>query len=246
MTDSFNNPVFLITGASSGIGAAVAQIIAHHCPTARLALTGRDARKLQAVADTLTALETAPLLLTGDVTQHTTAVQWVTETVNTFGQLDCLVNNAGVCGSIGLVQEVSSEMIDRMIDTNLKGPLYLIQAALSQAMVAQRSGTIININSVAGITAYPYWAVYDASKFGLRALTEAVAEEQRGNNIRVMGIYPAAVDTPLWHTIDPNHTPDKGGMLTAQHVADAVWYTWQQPAHCHVKELVLSALNPSV
>jgi NADP-dependent 3-hydroxy acid dehydrogenase YdfG len=113
-------------------------------------------------------------------------------------------------------------------------------------MVAQRSGTIININSVAGITAYPYWAVYDASKFGLRALTEAVAEEQRGNNIRVVGIYPAAVDTPLWQTIDPNHTPDKAGMLTAQHVADAVWYTWQQPPHCHIKELVLSALNPSV
>ena len=246
MTETFNTPVFLITGASSGIGAAIAQTIAQHCPTARLALTGRDTLKLQAVATTLTTLETPPLLLTGDITSPATSTEWVTNTLNAFGRLDCLVNNAGVCCSIGLVQEVSPQMIDRMIDTNLKGPLYLMQAALSQAMVAQRSGTIININSVAGITAYPYWAVYDASKFGLRALTEAVAEEQRGNNIRVVGIYPAAVDTPLWQTIDPNHTPDKAGMLTAQHVADAVWYTWQQPPHCHIKELVLSALNPSV
>jgi len=246
MIEMLPPPVFLITGASSGIGAAVAHTIAHHCPSARLALTGRDATKLQAIANTLTHLQEKPLLLKGDVTIATTCNEWVAAALKAFGRLDCLVNNAGVCGSIGLVQEVSPETIDAVIDTNLKGPLYLMQAALSQAMVTQQSGTIININSVAGITAYPYWAVYDASKFGLRALTEAVAEEQRSNNIRVTGIYPAAVDTPLWQTVEPNHTPDKTGMLTSQQVADAVWYVWQQPAQCHVKELVLSALNPSV
>lgn len=246
MTDPLNTPVFLITGASSGIGAAIAHTVATHCPTARLALTGRDAQKLKAVADTLQGLETQPLLLTGDVTLPATATAWVGDTLKTFGRLDCLVNNAGVCGSIALLQEVTPKTIDAVIDTNLKGPLYLMQAALTQAMVTQQSGTIININSIAGITAYPYWAVYDASKFGLRALTEAVAEEQRNNNIRVTGIYPAAVDTPLWQTVDASHTPDKDGMLTAQHVANAVWYAWQQPSLCHVKELVLSALNPSV
>ncbi|MFN8615105.1 MAG: SDR family oxidoreductase [Vampirovibrionales bacterium] len=243
---SVGSPVFLITGASSGIGAAIAQTIATHSPSARLVLTGRHSQRLQNVASSLATLHTQPLLLTGSVTMPATAQQWVSQTLQTFGQLDCLINNAGVCGPIALAQEVPTDEIDRVIDTNLKGPLYLMQQALSQAMITQQSGTIININSIAGQTAFPYWAVYDASKFGLRALTEAIADEQRSNHIRVTGIYPAAVDTPLWQTVDPHHVPDSAGMLTAQQVADAVWYIWQQPAHCHIKELVLSALNPSV
>jgi len=133
-----------------------------------------------------------------------------------------------VAGKIALLQEISVEEIDRVIDTNLKGAMYWMRAVLP-AMVHQHSGAIVNVNSVAGKTAYPYWSVYDASKFGLDAVTTAVREEQRSNNIKLISIHPGAVDTPIWNTINLDHEPNHDGMLDANTVAEAILYALTQP-----------------
>ena len=113
-------------------------------------------------------------------------------------------------------------------------------------MVAQQGGIIVNMNSIAGKTAYPYWSIYDASKFGLDAITTAVREEQRRNNIKVIGIYPGTVDTPIWETIEMGSEPDRSGMLHADDIANAIVYALQQPNKTLVEEITLAPLNPAL
>jgi NADP-dependent 3-hydroxy acid dehydrogenase YdfG len=163
-------------------------------------------------------------------------------TLQHFQKIDVVINNAGVSGKIALLQEISIEEIDQTIDTNLKGPIYLMKYVLP-GMVAHQHGTIINMNSVAGKTAYPYWSIYDASKFGLHAVTLAVADEQRSNNIKVVGIYPGAVDTPIWETIELNHEPNHAGMLDAETVAETVVYILNQPTKVFIPEIMLTPLQ---
>lgn len=240
------SPVALITGASSGIGRAIAEALA--ADGLRLALNGRNPDKLAALAQALAERHPeVPLsTLPADVSRADDAQRLVRETLATFGRIDVLVNNAGVACKIGLLQETPEADVHRLIDINLKGAIFMMQAVLAQAMVPQQSGLILNINSIAGKTAFPYWAVYDASKFGLRAITEAVADEQRRNGIRVCGIYPGAVDTPIWEALELDHAPDPDGMLSAQTIAEAVRYVMHQPATAHVSELTLAPLRPAL
>ncbi|MBK8189472.1 MAG: SDR family NAD(P)-dependent oxidoreductase [Vampirovibrionales bacterium] len=239
-------PVALITGASSGIGRAIAHALAED--GFHLALNGRSPDKLSALTHALGARypDASLRALVADVSRADEAQRLVRETLEAFGRLDVLVNNAGVACKIGLLQEVSAEDVHRLLDINLKGAIFMMQAALTHAMVAQQSGVILNINSIAGKTAFPYWAVYDASKFGLRAVTEAVADEQRRNGIRVCGIYPGAVDTPIWDALELDHAPDPNGMLCADTIADAVRYILRQPASAHISELTLAPLRPAL
>lgn len=243
---SLQGQVAIITGASQGIG----QAIAHHLAPLgiHLVLCARNVEKLTQLSHDLALahpnVQTLPMACdVRDVEQ----VQRVIETTQkTFGKIDVLINNAGVAAKLGLIQEMSLADIDRTIDTNLKGAIYFMHGVLP-IMVQQAGGIIININSVAGKTAYPYWSVYDASKFGLYAITEAVAEEQRSNNIKVIGIYPGAVDTAIWqglHTDDA--APKREGMLDPEHVAEAVTYILNQPEKVFIKDLTLTPLKPLV
>jgi NADP-dependent 3-hydroxy acid dehydrogenase YdfG len=239
------NPVVLLTGASKGIGAATARLLASE--GYRLLLTGRDEVALNALQQELAATHpaTETLLAVGEVRDNTFCEQLVQTAVAKWGQLDVLINNAGLGGKVGLLSEVPVEQIEAMLDTNLKAPILLCRAAL-QVMVPKGQGTIINLNSVAGKTAFPYWAVYDATKFGLRALTEALCEEQRSNGIRVLGIYPGAVATAIWDGLDLQQVPDKTGMLTPEQVAEAVRYALKQPQHVLVSEITLQPLKPAL
>ena len=235
--------VAVISGASQGIGQAIAFRLAQM--GIHLMLCARNVQKLQALsAEIQTRHPDLQCMLHPCDVQVPAQVQAVVdETLKTFGRLDILINNAGVAPRSGLFQEASLEEIDRTIDTNLKGSMYFMRAAIPQ-MVQQHHGTIININSIAGKTAYPFWSVYDASKFGLHALTQAVAEEQRSNNIRVVGIHPGAVDTPIWQDVQLEKELEHEGMLEAEHVADAVAYILSQPQKVFIKELVLEPIKP--
>lgn len=237
--------VALITGASQGIGQAVALYLARK--GMKLVLSARSVDKLKGLAN---AIEqecpgTEVLVVPCDVTRCEQVEQVASSALAQFGRIDVLINNAGVAPRVGLLQELSIEDIDRTVDTNLKGAIYCMRAVLP-AMIQQEGGIIININSVAGKTAYPYWSVYDATKFGLHAMTEAVADEQRSNNIKVIGIYPGAVDTPIWHGLELDHQPNYEGMLDAENVAEAIGYIIEQPGKVHVKELVIAPLRPTL
>lgn len=244
MTD-LAGQVAIVTGASSGIGQVIAEALAAR--GMRLVLAARRHDKLEALAKILKdrhpALEVR--VSPTDVSMAAQVENLVRHTVEAFGRIDVLINNAGVASKIALLQEIPLEEIDRTIDINLKGPIYLMRAALPY-MVRQQGGVIVNINSVAGKTAFPYWSVYDASKFGLHAITAAVAEEQRQNNIKVIGIYPGAVDTPIWNTIELNHEPEREGMLDPETIAEAVLYALDQPAKVLVSDITLSPLKPAL
>ena len=184
-----------------------------------VALVARNVEKLQSVAEQVKA--TAPnvpvAVYAGSVSDPNFAHQTLKTIEDELGPVDVLINNAGVAAKIGLLQEVPVAAIHETIDTNLKGPIFWIQAALP-SMVIRQQGTIINMVSVAGLTAFPFWGIYDASKFGLRAITDAVAEEQRSNGIRVVGIYPGAIRTAIWDELDLEQAPDLTSMLSPDDV----------------------------
>lgn len=238
-------PVALVTGASRGIGAAVARMLGKK--GYNLILTARTIDALETLAEEIRGQspQVQVLVKPADVTDTPALERLVEESVAAMGRIDVLINNAGIAYKIGLLQEMSMEDIDRTLDVNLKAPIHLMKYVLPH-MVGQQSGTIININSVAGKTAYPYWAVYDASKFGLHAMTQAVGEEQRSNNIRVVGIYPGAVATDIWDTVDLESAPNRGNMLQPTDVAQTISYILDQPMSVYIPEVMVTPLQPAL
>lgn len=236
---SLEQQVAIITGASQGIGHAVAEHLAKR--GMNLVLSARNASKLEQLQQSLSSqypqgkFWAAPC----DVRNAQAVKTLVQEAHQRFGRIDVLINNAGVAPTPVLFQESSIEDIDRTIDTNLKGPMYWMHAVLPH-MVHQHRGVIININSVAGKTAYPFWATYVASKFGLGSLTEAVSEEQRANGIKIIGIHPGPVDTPIWDNLGLESNAQRDGMLLPKDIAEAVVYALDKPDNVFVKEITLT------
>jgi len=231
--------VALITGASQGIGESVARALAK--AGVSLMLCARNESKLTELGDNLAAEypEVKVRVAALDVRRASDVEQVVSCVDKEFGRIDVLVNNAGVVGHVGPLQHSSIEDLDRVIDTNLKGAMYLMKYVLP-IMERQGSGAIVNVNSIAGKTAYPEWSAYAASKFGLRAVTLSVSEEQRENNVRVIGIYPGAVKTPIWNTFTVDSEPREEEMLQPEMVADAVLFAIQQPEKSFVSEITIT------
>ncbi len=236
------SPVAIITGASQGLGAAIATQLAGE--GYQLVLAARNKTKLTALAESLNDQTTCVVVPT-DVSVYQDVCDLVKASMDAFGRIDVLINNAGVAPKVSLFQETSVEDIDRTIDVNVKGVMYVMREVIP-VMVSQQSGTIININSIAGETAFPYWAAYDASKFALRALTDAIADEQRSNNIKVVGVYPGAVNTPIWEGLELEHEPSREGMLDPETIAEAISYILKQPAKVHIPRITLSPLKPAL
>lgn len=237
------NKTALITGASSGIGHTTAHQLAD--VGCNLVLSARSEDKLNDLKQNLS--KKYPNLkftvIPCDVSDSSAVEALISGAIKEHGQIDILINNAGVAPKIGLLQEISLEDIDRTIDINLKGAIYTMRAVIPE-MINNGGGTIININSIAGKTAFPYWSIYDASKFGLTAITNAVADEQASNNIKVVGIHPGAVNTNIWDSIDLGDEPDFDGMLDPEQIAETILYVLNQPEKALVKEITITPLNP--
>jgi NADP-dependent 3-hydroxy acid dehydrogenase YdfG len=241
--------VVLLTGASRGIGHATALALAAG-GVKGLALVARSASALGALKIAIEAAypTTQVLLLVEDLTDPTAPQRVVEATLKHFGRLDGLINNAGTGGKVGLLSEMPDDQLQTMVALNLQAPLLLCKYAVA-AMVAQGAGgSIVNINSIAGKTAFPFWAVYCATKAGLHSLTQSLCEEQRTNGIRSIGIYPGACDTAIWDTLDlaADATPERSGFLRPQQVAEAVVYALQQPAGTLVSDITLMPTQPAL
>ncbi|MFN7311207.1 MAG: SDR family oxidoreductase [Vampirovibrionales bacterium] len=226
--------VILITGASSGIGKAIAETLDAFSP--RLVLVARRGDALRALAD---SLQSESLVIATDLLETSTLESLVDQSVERFGRLDVLINNAGIGGKVGLLPELPDSQIHRMIDLNLTVPILLSKYAVAQFTQQGEGGSILNINSIAGKWAFPYWSVYDASKAGLKAFAEALSEEQRSNNTRIISIYPGACATDIWDSVDLAQAPDASGMLTPQQVANAVLYALNQPQDLLISDITL-------
>lgn len=193
MTDNIKNKVIVITGASSGMGEAAARHLAHK--GAKLVLAARRSDRIDVLAKEINAQGGTAIAVATDVTREDDVKKLVDTAVNQLGRIDVLINNAGVM-PLSPLDQVKVNEWNQMIDVNLRGVLHGIAAALPY-MKAQKSGHIINTASVAGHLVFPASAVYSATKYAVRALTEGLRKETCAYNVRATIISPGAVSTEL-------------------------------------------------
>jgi len=195
MGQPLHGKVVVITGASSGIGRAAARLFAER--GARLVLAARRAEELEHVAATCRAAGAPAIAVPTDVTDAAAVEALAARALAEYGAIDVWCNNAGVY-TMGELGDVPLGVHERVVDVNLIGVLYGMRAALAQ-MRLQGRGTIINTTSMAGRAPYALASTYCATKAAVRALTEAVRQEQdRGSDIHICAVSPPAVDTPLF------------------------------------------------
>jgi len=224
--------VAIVTGASRGIGLAVAQRLG--ALGAKVSLCARDARKLESAAGELRAGGAAGVFSAAvDVTHGDQIVAFVQNTEKALGPVEILVNNAGI-GYFGPTHEATEANWDSVLDTNLKA-VFLASKAVAGGMMERRGGHIINIASLAGKNAFAGGGIYCASKWGLLGLTECMAEDLRGYGIRVSAICPGSVATEF----SPRGKKDVSKMLQAEDIALAVEMIVRQAPQSFISEILM-------
>ncbi|WP_215399260.1 SDR family oxidoreductase [Rheinheimera oceanensis] len=239
MSNGIENKVILITGGSTGLGAETARFLASR--GAKVAVAARRKTKLDEVVSDINANGGTAGAYELDVTNKAQVEATVAAVVADFGKIDVLINNAGLM-PIRPMAEVNTDEWDAMIDVNLKGTLYGIAAVLPRFM-AQESGHIINLSSVAGIKVFaPGGTVYSGTKFAVRAISDGLRQEI-GEKIRVTSIQPGAVDSDLKYSTSGtaaetvlNFYKDA---IPANSVARAIAFAIEQPADVDINEIVL-------
>jgi short-subunit dehydrogenase len=187
-----NQPVLLVTGASSGIGEAVARLFAEE--GYRISMGARRLERLQAVAQDIESAGGQSITIQSDLTIFEDIQRLISETLDQFGKIDVLLNNAGF-GRIKWLEELDPmEDIQAQIQLNLITTILVAREVLPH-MIQRREGHIINMGSMGGLVASPTYTVYSASKFGVRGFTEALRREVGVYGLHVSGIYPGAVNT---------------------------------------------------
>ncbi|MEL6263172.1 MAG: SDR family oxidoreductase [Cyanobacteria bacterium J06626_6] len=249
MAISLTDKTVLITGASSGIGASCAYYFAE--AGARLILSARRKEKLQTLADELQQKYSAKTyLLPLDVQQSSTVNTAIAELPSDWQTIDILINNAGL--SRGLDKQYIAPLQDweEMIDTNVKGLLYMTRA-IAPGMVERNSGHIINIGSIAARYTYPGGSVYCATKAAVKVLTEGLKIDLLGTPIRVTNIEPGLVETEFSDVRFRGDTERAksvyGGMtaLTPDDIADSILYAATRPPHVNISEIYLIPTDQS-
>lgn len=233
MSATLAGQVAIVTGAGRGIGRAVARALA--ADGMAVALAARTRQELAAVAAEIRDGGGRALAVPTDVGQDSAVEALVEETLGQLGRLDLLVTAAGVA-SFGPVSGAKPADWDAMLAVNLRAVMVCCRAALPP-MVRQRRGTIVNIASIAATRAIAGAAAYSATKAGVVAFSRVLADEVRGDGVRVGVVLPGAVDTPLWDQI-PN-VPDRARMLAPEDVAHVVVLMAALPARGTLEEVTL-------
>jgi NADP-dependent 3-hydroxy acid dehydrogenase YdfG len=227
---SLKGKTAVITGASGGIGAAVARML--HERGVNLGLASRRGADLG--LDDVVAMPC-------DVRDLDALTRLCDATADRFGGIDIVVPNAGV-GAYGPFLELSREHLDEMLDVNLKGTVYAIRAALPHML--GRAGDVVTLASEAGRRGLPYEAVYCASKFGQVGLTRALDHELREQGIRCTNVCPGGVATEFALEEGRGRTPDAlPGMMTAEDVAEVVVFVLERPRHFRILETALRPMT---
>ncbi len=233
------NKVVIITGASSGLGEATAKRLAANGAKLMLAARREDRLK-ELVAAIAKSGGTATYRVT-DVVDRAQVETLAKETLSTYGRIDVLINNAGLM-PLSPLDQVKVEEWDQMIDVNIKGVLYGIAAVLP-IMRQQNSGHVINLSSVAGHKVFAGSAVYCATKYAVRAISEGLRLESNGE-IRSTNISPGAVATELTTTISDEDTAAAMNevyaiAIDADAIARAIVYAIEQPSDVDVNEIII-------
>ena len=223
--------IALVTGASRGIGLAVARKLGRL--GAKVSLCGRDVKRLEVAAGELQGDGTTTLAVAADVTRPDDVAAFVAKTVRSLGPIEILVNNAGI-GYFGPTHQADESIWDSVLDTNLKS-VFLTSKAVAPGMIERRSGHIINIASLAGKNAFAGGGIYCASKWGLLGLTECMAEDLRPYGIRVSAICPGTVATDF----SPHAGKDPAKMLQAEDIARVAELIVTQAPQSFISEVLL-------
>ena len=218
----------LVTGGGGGIGREIATRL--KAAGANVAICGRNVEKLEAAARSIGGALTLP----GDLLDDTYVQSCVDRTVETFGGLDILINNAGVALSKPFA-ETAIEDFDRVMATNVRAPFILIRSALPHLRKAR--GRVINIASVVAHKGYPLQSAYAASKHALLGLSKSLANELYEDGVRVHVISPGGVYTDMAKVARPDLSPD--GLISAAEVADAVMFLLSLDKNAVIDEICL-------
>jgi clavulanate-9-aldehyde reducatase len=241
MDIDLSGQVVAITGASSGIGEATALAAAE--AGAAVALAARRTDRIEALAQRITDTGGRALAMTTDVSDEAQARAFVQRTIDELGRLDALVNNAGVM-LLGPIPGASTDEWRRMIDANVYGVIYCTHAAIDH-LIARGGGHVVTVSSVAGVRASAGSAVYNLTKFGVNAFSEALRQEVAEHNVRVTIIEPGAVDTELRTHLSPELQQSQKDRLAgvtplrATDIADAIIYALGQPEHVSLNEILV-------
>lgn len=231
----------MITGATAGIGKAVAQLFAQK--KYNLIITGRRGGRLNELAGELRSYGVDVIPLAFDVSSRKEVEQVFERNRKLFESTSILINNAGLACGVDPVDSANLDDWETMIDTNVKGLLYMTRMVLP-SMKTRKSGHIVNIGSVAGRWTYRGGAVYCATKFAVRALSEGVRMDTLGSNIRVTNIEPGMVETEFSIVRLKDEEKAKKvyeGMkpLTAHDIAETILWSVERPSHVNIQELVI-------
>jgi NADP-dependent 3-hydroxy acid dehydrogenase YdfG len=242
MAGSLTGKVAVITGASSGIGEATA--IALAAQGASIVVAARREDRLKSLAKRITDQGGKALTIVADVADEAHANEIIHKAHQEFGRVDILINNAGVM-LLGLIDGANTEDWRRMINVNVLGMLYTTHAALP-IMKQQKSGHIVNISSVAGRQARVGAGVYNVTKWGVGAFSEALRQEVTSYNIRVTIVEPGAVATELMeHVTDQKAKQQQSEWLKqiepleSEDIAAAIAYAVTQPPRVNVNEMLI-------
>jgi NADP-dependent 3-hydroxy acid dehydrogenase YdfG len=226
-------PVVLVTGASQGIGAAIAQVFAQGMPGVRLAFVARNEKNLQATARVCLKLGAEVELFPCDVTKEKAVAAMARAVAKHFGPVDVLINNAGAFAMAPFVK-TSVATFDDMIATNLRSAFLVTQAFLP-AMIKRKRGDVFFMSSIAGLGAYPQAAAYCAAKFGVTGLAKVVRAETKQTGVRVCCVHPGATWSPSWAKsgIKPQR------IMPAEDIAQAILDVCRLSRRTVVEEIVL-------
>ncbi|MDQ0217639.1 SDR family oxidoreductase [Peribacillus cavernae] len=244
---SLEGKVAIVTGASSGIGEAIASDLAGK--GANLVLVARREERLKELADKIGGSSSQKVVVVqGDVTKKEDLETAVQKAKEEFGKVDFLINNAGVM-LLSFLKNDKIEEWEQMVDVNIKGVLFGIHAVLPE-MLKQGSGHIVNVSSVAGHEVFPSSTVYSATKYAVRALSIGLEKELSKTGVRVTNISPGAVSTELTEHISDKEvlqmfesSGSTTGFLQANDIAHAVTYAVSQPDYVNVNEMIVRPMQ---
>jgi ribitol 2-dehydrogenase len=243
MTQKLSGKVAIVTGASSGIGRALANTLA--AEGVKLVLVGRSAERLQAVARKLSAVE--GLVLPADLAKPADVERVASEALAHFGRIDILLANAGLYNP-GKVVEGNADAWDEMLAVNVNSVFRLCRAVLLQ-MIKNRSGDIVVTSSIAGHQVIPGEAVYSASKHAMQAFVQDLRRQVAPHNVRVGAVAPGTVLNELWGFRNPADIEAKVANhdgLRSEDVAEAVLFMLTRPANVTIRDLVILPQNQDI
>ena len=240
MINTMNKTAF-ITGATSGIGKATAELFAKN--NIRLILCGRRTERLKELEETLSK-KTQVTTLQFDVRDRNDVAEKINNLPKEFKNIDILINNAGNAHGLSTLQDGNIDDWDAMLDINVKGLLYVTKAIIPN-MIANNTGFIVNIGSTAGKEVYKNGNVYCASKFAVNALNKSMRLDLNEHNIRVSAIHPGLVETEFSDVRFKGDTERAKTVYTgfkalqAEDIADIIHFVVTRPYHVNIEDLVV-------